>query len=71
MKAYCRNCVSVTEHRFCVKPIQELVCNKCHSIAVTFHDKVILQKVVGTLPDYQKLSGCHLCQSDPCQCGAC
>jgi len=41
MKAYCRNCESVQEHRFVsTDPIQEIVCNNCHSIAITFHERM-------------------------------
>jgi len=74
MKAYCRTCEAATEHRFAHEPIQEIVCNQCSSVAITFHENVIVQRVLEQPcnPEHvKKSSGCHLCQSDPCQCGAC
>lgn len=43
MKAYCRTCKKVTEHRLCNNPVCEICCNECHTIAITFHEPVIVQ----------------------------
>lgn len=55
-QAWCRCCEAKTEHRFCREPIQEICCNDCHTIAITFHERMVVHPFVEPpLEEYEKV----------------